>query len=106
MRSITVEELENHRKNKNAGRFVLVLLKLEGCKSCEAYEPVFADLSKNFPEIEFTVLECKKVEDLPLFAGTTVPCVYLFVDGFRLAEAGGVRDKAGLRNTIKEWVGA
>lgn len=106
MRPITFEELENHRKNKNAGRFVLVLLKLEGCTSCEAYEPVYQDLEKNFPEIEFTTVNLQKVEELPLFAATSVPSVYLFVDGFRLAEAGGVRDKAGLRNTIKEWVGA
>lgn len=104
MKVISEKELLEYRKKAGQGNYVLVMMKLKNCSTCEGFFEVFKSVESIFPEITFCVLEVEKPEKVPLFAAPSSPAVYLFIDGYRIMEYNGVTDKAGLKKIIKSWV--
>lgn len=104
MKIVTEKELLHYRKKVGENNYVVVMIKLKNCTTCEKFFEVFESVESIFPEITFCVFEVEKPEKVPLFATPSSPAVYLFIDGYRIMEYSGITDKAGLKKIIKSWV--
>lgn len=76
------------------------------CSKCIAMSPMFRELEKDFPTIEFKEIDVESDEGVDLSCEYTVrnvPTILVFKDGEVVERIAGTRTKDELKNIIEKW---
>lgn len=76
------------------------------CTSCVKLHPVFNEVAKLYPDIEFKYVDVESDEGVDLSCEYTVrnvPTILVFKDGEVVERIAGTRTKDELKNIIEKW---
>lgn len=96
------QELAKYRSEED--HFAIVISSISGCEDCKYHIENTKAIEHLFPDIEFIEYSMELPEDLPIFMFGGAPSTYLFINGVRVYEEHGVKQKLELVNIIKKWI--
>lgn len=81
----------------------IILFSAPWCEPCKAFKPIFNEVSKEFPKIDFTVLDVSQEQGTAQrFKVMSVPTVIVIVDGVTTARLSSPRTREDILVALRE----